>query len=156
MTTSTPRIDAHGHFYTAQDLQHAGTALPDARPAPHPLGAYLDGLIDAGLRITLLNNVHLSILPDSTHVFTSFAELARLQARDPARYGNIRLIGTILADPAYATAQRLAHPQGLGVRMVLHDTHAAAVRADAYAGPSSAEARGGEGCVSAGSRRGAR
>lgn len=135
MTTSTPRIDAHVHFFTLRDLQRAGTRLPYALPAPHSLGGYLDRLIGAGVRMALLNNVHLSILPDSSHVFASFAELAQLQRRDPGRYGGIRLVGTILADPAYATAQRLAHPQVQGVRIVLHDTPADAIRDDAYTGP---------------------
>jgi len=134
MLLTTPRIDAHVHFYTARDLARVGDGLPYALPAPHPLRAYLDALIDAGVRLTLLNNVHLSILPDSSNVFASFDELASLQERDPVRYGSVRLVGTILADPLYASAERLAHPQIQGVRIVLHDAIPEAVSDDAYAG----------------------
>lgn len=121
MQPSTDIIDSHVHFYTAHDLERVAGSLPYSLPEPHPLSAYLDRLIDAGLAPTLLNNVHLSILPDSENVFASFAELQSLQARDPARYGAIRLVGTLKADPAYATRERLAHPQVVGARIVLHD-----------------------------------
>jgi predicted TIM-barrel fold metal-dependent hydrolase len=133
MTLTTPRTDAHVHFYTARDLARVGGGLPYALPAPHPLGAYLDTLIDAGVTPTLLNNVHLSILPDSENVFASFDELAGLQQRNPLRYGSVRLVGTILAAPLYANAERLAHPQVQGVRIVLHDAVPEAVGDDAYA-----------------------
>jgi predicted TIM-barrel fold metal-dependent hydrolase len=133
MTPATPRIDAHVHFYTASDLARVGGGLPYALPAPHPLSAYLDTLIDAGMTPSLLNNVHLSILPDSGNVFASFDELAGLQERDPLRYGSVRLVGTILADPFYANADRLAHPQVQGIRIVLHDAAPEAVGDDAYA-----------------------
>ncbi|SEL46875.1 Predicted metal-dependent hydrolase, TIM-barrel fold [Pseudomonas agarici] len=95
--------------------------LPYALPKPHPLTTYLDKLITAGIAPRLINNVHLSILPDSENVFTSFVELQGLQAANPSRYGGIRLVGTIKADPAYATSERLAHPQIIGARIVLHD-----------------------------------
>lgn len=76
-------------------------SLPYTLPEPHPLTAYLDTLIDAGIAPTLLNNVHLSILPDSENVFASFDELRKLQAADPLRYGDVKLVGTIKAEPAY-------------------------------------------------------
>jgi predicted TIM-barrel fold metal-dependent hydrolase len=115
------RIDSHVHFYTSADLRRVAASLPYALPEPHPLTDYLDTLIDAGITPVLINNVHLSILPDSENVFASFEELKQLQATDPARYGDIRLVGTIKADPAYATLARLAHPQVIGARIVLHD-----------------------------------
>ncbi|MGE7990504.1 amidohydrolase family protein [Pseudomonas sp. NPDC089554] len=121
MQPSTDIIDSHVHFYTTDDLQRVAGSLPYALPEPHPLSAYLDRLIDAGLTPNLLNNVHLSILPDSENVFASFVELQSLQARNPARYGAVRLVGTIKADPDYATHERLAHPQVIGARIVLHD-----------------------------------
>lgn len=121
MLPATPRIDSHVHFYTASDLARVAGSMPYALPDPHPLTHYLDALIDAGISPTLINNVHLSILPDSENVFASFDELKGLQAADPKRYGQVRLIGTIKADPLYATAQRLAHPQVVGARIVLHD-----------------------------------
>lgn len=116
-----PMTDAHVHFFTTADLRRVAGALPYSLPEPHPLTRYLDGLIAAGCDVDLLNNVHLSILPDSENVFESFDELARLQDSNPEKYGKIRIIGTILADPAYADAARLAHPQVKGVRIVLHD-----------------------------------
>ncbi|MFJ7281122.1 amidohydrolase family protein [Pseudomonas sp. NPDC099000] len=115
------RIDSHVHFYTSQDLHRVAGSLPYALPEPHPLTAYLDALIDAGIAPTLLNNVHLSILPDSENVFVSFDELRNLQAANPQRYGGVKLVGTIKADPAYATQERLSHPQVVGARIVLHD-----------------------------------
>jgi predicted TIM-barrel fold metal-dependent hydrolase len=115
------RIDSHVHFYTSQDLRRVAGSLPYALPEPHPLTAYLDTLIDAGIAPTFLNNVHLSILPDSENVFASFEELRNLQATDPLRYGEVKLVGTIKAQPAYATQERLAHPQIIGARIVLHD-----------------------------------
>lgn len=115
------RIDSHVHFYTSQDLRRVAGSLPYALPEPHPLTAYLDTLIDAGIAPTLLNNVHLSILPDSENVFASFDELKHLQAANPLRYGDVKLVGTIKADPAYATQERLSHPQVVGARIVLHD-----------------------------------
>ncbi|WP_426160310.1 amidohydrolase family protein [Pseudomonas sp. TSRC2-2] len=115
------RTDCHVHFFTSQDLLRVSAALPYALPAPHSLTVYLDNLIDAGIAPTLINNVHLSILPDSENVFASFDELKSLQAASPQRYGGVRLVGTIKADPAYATRQRLSHPQVIGARIVLHD-----------------------------------
>jgi predicted TIM-barrel fold metal-dependent hydrolase len=114
-------IDAHVHFYTAHDLALVAGGLPYAIPQPHTLTSYLDGLIDAGMKPRLINNVHLSILPNSDNVYAAFDELSMLQDLDPARYGGIVLLGTILADPDYATEERLAHPQIKGIRKVLHD-----------------------------------
>lgn len=121
MLPLTKRTDSHVHFYTSQDLRRVAGSLPYSLPKPHPLTAYLDTLIDAGIAPTLINNVHLSILPDSENVFASFEELRNLQAANPLRYGDVRLVGTIMADPAYATRERLAHPQVIGARIVLHD-----------------------------------
>lgn len=117
------RIDSHVHFYTSQDLYRVAGLLPYTLPEPHPLTAYLDTLIDAGIAPTLLNNVHLSILPDSENVFASFDELKNLQAANPLRYGDVKLVGTIKAEPTYATQERLSHPQVVGARIVLHDAN---------------------------------
>lgn len=130
------RIDAHVHFYSSEDLARVAGGLPYALPAPHPLSTYLDALILEGCKPDAINNVHLSILPDSENVFASFVELDRLKARDPARYGGITLVGTLLADPAYATAERLAHPQVKGIRIVLHDASVEAVAEGTYATPA--------------------
>jgi len=127
MLPLTKRIDSHVHFYTANDLQRVAGLLPYTLPAPHPLTSYLDALIDTGVSPTLINNVHLSILPDSENVFASFDELTKLQAHNPRRYGGIKLVGTIKADPDYATRARLAHPQIIGARIVLHDAPPASV-----------------------------
>ncbi|MFG6206525.1 amidohydrolase family protein [Pseudomonas retamae] len=121
------RTDSHVHFFTSQDLRRVSGSLPYALPEPHSLTAYLDKLIDAGIAPTLLNNVNLSILPDSENVFASFAELKNLQAADPQRYGGVTLVGTIKAEPAYATHERLSHPQVVGARIVLHDAPPEAV-----------------------------
>ncbi|MFK0092342.1 amidohydrolase family protein [Pseudomonas sp. NPDC090592] len=121
MQPSNERIDSHVHFYTSADLERVSGGLPYQLPAPHPLTEYLDRLIESGVTPVMLNNVHLSILPDSENVFASFSELARLQDQNPARYGMIKLVGTIKADPEYATVERLSHPQIVGVRIVLHD-----------------------------------
>lgn len=129
------RIDTHVHFYTRDDLARVAGNLPYALPAPHPLTSYLDRLIVLGLTPCAINNVHLSILPDSENVFASFAELESLKTQNPERYGHIELVGTILADPAYATAGRLAHPQIKGIRIVLHDATADSVGDQAYATP---------------------
>ncbi|WP_436643234.1 amidohydrolase family protein [Microbaculum sp. FT89] len=118
----TQLIDAHVHFYTARDLARAAGPKPYSMPAPHTLTDYLDTLIDAGIKPELVHNAHLSILPDSENVFASFHELDTLQKAFPARYGGIAITGTILADPAYATSERLAHPRVKGIRVVLHDT----------------------------------
>jgi predicted TIM-barrel fold metal-dependent hydrolase len=115
------RFDNHVHFYSSADLQRVSGSLPYSLPAPHPLTAYLDRLIDAGTLPAVINNVHLSILPDSHNVFASFDELKALKAADPRRYGGVRLVGTIKAHPVYATHARLAHPQVIGARIVLHD-----------------------------------
>jgi len=132
MHTRSPRIDSHVHFFTLADLQRVSQDLPYTLPEQHPLTDYLDQLIDSGITPALINNVHLSILPDSENVFASFSELAALQARNPARYGAIRLVGTIVADPEYANTQRLAHPQVVGIRIVLHDAKPDSVDPQAY------------------------
>ncbi|WGK88259.1 amidohydrolase family protein [Pseudomonas migulae] len=121
MLPSNKRIDSHVHFYTSDDLRRVAGSLPYTLPEPHPLTTYLDKLIDAGVVPTIINNVHLSILPDSENVFASFDELKSLQAANPSRYGDVRLVGTIKAEPAYATNERLSHPQVIGARIVLHD-----------------------------------
>jgi predicted TIM-barrel fold metal-dependent hydrolase len=126
------RIDSHVHFYTAQDLHRVADALPYDLPEPHPLTACLDKLIDAGIAPVLINNVHLSILPDSQNVFASFEELKNLQAGNPARYGGIKLVGTIKAEPVYATKERLEHPQVIGARIVLHDAKPQTVSSTDY------------------------
>lgn len=132
MKDMSPRVDTHVHFYTQKDLARVAGALPYSMPKPHPLTTYLDDLIDAGIKPTLVNNVHLSILPDSGNVFASFEELALLRQRDPARYDGIRLVGTLLAEPAYATEERLSHPSIQGIRIVLHDATVEAVPPDRY------------------------
>src|SRR5690606_36673192 len=76
--------------------------------------------------------VHISILPDSENVFRSFREFAAMQAENTPRYGDIQLVSTLLADPDYATEERLAHPQVKGLRIVLHDTPAEKVSALDY------------------------
>ncbi|MDG4674901.1 hypothetical protein P9A16_27640 [Shinella sp. 838] len=121
-------VDGHVHFFTASDLAAVAGKLPYALPAPHTLSAYLANLAKAGRVPTFLNNVHLSILPDSSNVFHSFAEMERLRQEQPELYGAIRLVGTIKADPAYATAERLSHPQVVGIRIVLHDAPPDSVR----------------------------
>jgi len=126
-------IDAHVHLYRDGDLSRVADDAPYSRPAAQSLTSYLDGLSQDGIVPVLINNVHLSILPDSENVFSSFAELEMLQAREPERYGNIRLVGTILADPGYATAERLRHPQIVGVRIVLHDASPESVGPDDFA-----------------------
>ena len=134
-------IDAHVHLYTQADLTRVAanspsglpSGLPYQLPQPHPLKPYLDELIAVGAKPQAINNVHLSILPDSENVFASFEELKRLQAQEPQRYGDTRLVGTILADPVYATAQRLQHPQVKGIRLVLHDAQPETIAPQAYA-----------------------
>ncbi|VVN32669.1 hypothetical protein PS662_04966 [Pseudomonas fluorescens] len=132
MLPTTRRIDSHVHFYTSQDLRRVAGSLPYTLPEPHPLTAYLDELITAGITPEVINNVHLSILPDSENVFASFEELKQLQATNPQRYGDIKLVGTIKADPVYATRARLAHPQVIGARIVLHDARPETVSATRF------------------------
>lgn len=136
MLPLTKRIDSHVHFYTSEDLRRVAGSLPYTLPEPHPLTAYLDTLIDAGVTPTLINNVHLSILPDSENVFASFDELKQLQATHPQRYGDVKLVGTIKAEPAYATEERLAHPQVIGARIVLHDARPETVSATCFSDES--------------------
>lgn len=123
--------DSHVHLFTNADLQMVADLLPYVIPKPHPLKPYLDALLVAGKCPRLINNVHLSILPDSENVFRSFAELAELQQSSDL-YDNITLVGTMKADPAYATQERLAHPQVKGVRIVLHDKAPEAMHANEY------------------------
>lgn len=125
-------IDFHVHLYTADDLPVNADELPYRLPEPFPVKKYLDSLLDFGFKPRLVNNVHLSILSDSENVFRSFEELERLQADDPQRYGGIEMIGTILANPDYATIERLSHPQIKGVRIVLHDACPESIAPDAY------------------------
>lgn len=133
MRHSVKLVDSHVHLYSQADLDRVAGGLPYALPAPHPLQFYLDLLIDAGFKPDLVNNVHLSILPDSENVFSSFAELDALKDRDPVKYGGVTLVGTILATPAYTTVERLAHPQVKGIRIVLHNARPEAVSESAYA-----------------------
>lgn len=128
-------IDFHVHLYTAEDLPSNAEQLPYTLPAPHPVQPYLDRMIDAGLKPGLVNNVHLSILSDSENVYRSFVELERLQLEQPERYGDIVMVGTILASPDYATSERLTHPQIKGIRLVLHDAKPETISADSYSGP---------------------
>ncbi|WP_210339508.1 amidohydrolase family protein [Ensifer sp. ENS08] len=122
MSTESMLVDAHVHFYTSADLEAVKGLLPYSLPAPHTLSAYLEHLSETGAMPRLVNNVHLSILPDSANIFASFDEMESLKRSDPGRYGDVALVGTIKADPEYATAERLRHPQVVGVRIVLHDT----------------------------------
>ncbi|WP_426130380.1 amidohydrolase family protein [Pararhizobium sp. PWRC1-1] len=134
MSTESWGVDAHAHFYTSDDLAAVDETLPYALPAPHSLSEYLQRLADCGAVPKVLNNVHLSILPDSENVFASFAEMVLLRKTAPEKFGDIQLIGTIKADPDYATVERLAHPQVIGIRIVLHDTPPQLVADDAYGG----------------------
>ncbi|MCY1315308.1 hypothetical protein D9M68_186410 [compost metagenome] len=132
MGTENIRVDAHVHFYTSDDLAAAEGRLPYLLPAPHPLSEYLERLAETGVLPEVLNNVHLSILPDSANVFASFEEMQRLRSEAPEKFGNVRIVGTIKADPAYATPVRLGHPQVVGVRIVLHDAPPGHVSEDLY------------------------
>lgn len=134
MAADSMSLDGHVHFFTASDLAAVAGQLPYALPAPHSLSDYLAELSKAGTVPRLLNNVHLSILPDSSNVFASFEEMEALRAQWPERYGDIRLVGTIKADPAYATAERLLHPQVAGIRIVLHDAPPESIPDQAYRG----------------------
>ncbi|MFJ4067727.1 amidohydrolase family protein [Pseudomonas sp. NPDC089996] len=132
MNNNNALIDSHVHFFTTEDLTALGADLPYALPDANPLTEYLALLASNGLKPVLLNNVHLSILPDSANVFSSFEELARLQVAHPGKYDHVRLVGTIKADPEYANEQRLGHRQVVGIRIVLHDAPPQSVAADAY------------------------
>lgn len=127
-------IDFHVHLYTADDLPINAGELPYRLPEPLPVKTYLDSLIEAGYKPDLVNNVHLSILDDSENIFRSFEELKRLQAEHPQRYSGIEMIGTILADPDYATIERLSHPQIKGIRLVLHDACPESITPHTYSG----------------------
>lgn len=129
-------IDGHVHLYTAEDLGNVPDNLPYVLPEPHPLKNYLDGLMSNGMYPVLINNVHLSILPDSENVFASFRQLEELQKSNPEKYDRVVLIGTIVANPDYATGERLQHPQIVGVRIVLHDAKPESVGGDQYKSPA--------------------
>lgn len=87
------RIDAHVHLYTSRNLERVAKRLPNELPTPHPLEAYLEKLIEAGCKPDVINNVHLSILPDSENVFASFLEMDWLRSRNPERYDSITMVG---------------------------------------------------------------
>ncbi|MER9545280.1 amidohydrolase family protein [Mesorhizobium sp. M0437] len=127
-------LDGHVHFFTASDLEVVAGRLPFALPVPHLLSNYLAQLAKSGVAPKLLNNVHLSVLPDSSNVFASFEEMEALRAQWPGRYDEVRLVGTIKADPTYATAERLSHPQVVGIRVVLHDAPPESISDHAYGG----------------------
>lgn len=135
MNTNNLLIDSHVHFFCAEDLSVLGSDLPYALPAANPLAEYLEGLERLGCVPTLLNNVHLSILPDSSNVFASFEELDRLKKLHPGKYDNVRLVGTIKADPDYANRARLSHPQVVGIRIVLHDAPLDSISRDRFSTP---------------------
>lgn len=132
MTTETVSLDGHVHFFSASDLAAVAGQLPYSLPSPHSLRNYLETLAEAGIFLRLLNNVHLSILPDSSNVFASFDEMKELRSKWPDRYNDVRLVGTIKGDPAYATAERLSHPDVVGIRVVLHDASPQSISADEY------------------------
>ena len=125
-------IDGHVHLYTKEDLDRVSDSLPYTLPEPHSLKNYLDKLLSGGMFPVLINNVHLSILPDSENVFASFRQLEELQKTCPGKYDGISLVGTVVADPDYATSERLQHPQIVGVRIVLHDTKPEKINAGEY------------------------
>lgn len=125
-------IDFHVHLFSSDDLPPNSVDLPYQMPEPNLVKDYLDKLIKAGIKPKLINNVHLSVLPNSDNVFKAFIELDRLKLTDPARYGDITMIGTIVACPVYATADRLMHPQIKGIRVVLHDAHPNSILSDSY------------------------
>lgn len=114
--------DVHAHFYTKDHLSAHKGALPYALPNPCLLQSHLDQLIALGLLPYLICNVHLSILPDSSHVFDSLDTLERLKRENPNKYGGIHMLGFINAAPEYATEAHLDYKGIKGVRLVLHDT----------------------------------
>ena len=128
-------IDFHVHLYSADDLPANQAQFPYVLPEPHPVKDYLDRLIDLGMKPRLVNNVHLSILPDSENVFRAFNTLAELKSENIERYGDIEMIGTILACPQYATPERLNHPQIKGIRFVLHDADPESISPESYSTP---------------------
>lgn len=125
-------IDFHVHLFSSEDLPSNTSGLPYSMPKSNVVKMYLDRLMALGIKPELINNVHLSILPDSENVFNSFSELDRLKQFDPELYGGIVMVGTILACPKYATTQRLSHPQVKGVRVVLHDAYPDTVLPQSY------------------------
>ncbi|WP_082423723.1 amidohydrolase [Pseudomonas sp. NBRC 111118] len=132
MNNNNTLIDSHVHFFKEEDLTVLGSDLPYKLPDANPLVDYLSKLESSGIKPVLLNNVHLSILPDSANVFASFDELAQLQLSHPGKYDHIRLVGTIKADPDYANEHRLRHHQVVGIRIVLHDAPPESVDPGAY------------------------
>ena len=135
MNSQARVIDTHVHLFEQQDLARIHRRAPYNLPAPFTLQSYLDQLLARGITQGLINNVHLSILPDSENVFTAFEQLDALKRLAPESYRGFDLIGTLVADPGYATAERLAHPQVKGVRIVLHDRPLSRVSDDAYLTP---------------------
>lgn len=125
-------VDSHVHFFDRNDLSVIEGPLPYQLPRPHRVKDYLDRLDILGIKPSIIANVHLSILPNSDNVFRSFSELEELQRSDPDRYKGITMIGTLVADPQYATEDKLKHPQVKGVRIVLHDKTADAVSDSEY------------------------
>lgn len=116
-------VDAHAHLFDEGDLSPTSWSDDVARLLPriaNPVQRHLDALLDAGRRPVLVNNVHLSALPDSRNVIRSFAALDAMRRAEPHRYGDVRLVGTVHAHPSVATEEVLAHPQVMGVRLVLH------------------------------------
>lgn len=129
-------VDGHAHFFTEGDLNAVSAELPYDLPEPNPLSVYLQDLEAKGSLPTLINNVHLSILPNSENVFASFEELARLKKKFPGKFDKVRLVGTIKADPVYANEERLSHPHIVGIRIVLHDAPEDSIAPDAYSAPA--------------------
>lgn len=116
-------IDSHVHLYTADDLKKVNTnGLPYVLPAPHSLHGYLQHCEEQlGSLPTLINNVYLSILPDSENIIHSFEQMDALKKANPQKYGNIQLVGTVKAIPGPVTAELIKHPQVKGIRFSLHD-----------------------------------
>lgn len=128
-----PVVDAHAHLFDEVDLAHDRWQDDDARLLPraaNPVRRHLDALIGTEDRPVLVNNVHLSAIPGSENVLRSFTTLERLQQAEPQRYGVVRLVGTVRAHPSVATDEVLAHPQVMGVRVVLHGARPDEVIAD--------------------------
>ncbi|OZI64842.1 amidohydrolase family protein [Bordetella genomosp. 4] len=136
MSNNDYLVDGHVHFFTEDDLNAVSAELPYDRPEPNPLSVYLQDLEAKGRLPTLINNVHLSVLPNSENIFSSFKELADLKKKFPGKFDKVRLVGTIKADPVYANEERLSHPQVVGVRIVLHDAPEESIASDAYSTPA--------------------
>lgn len=132
-------VDAHAHLFDERDLSPTSWRDDVARLLPriaNPVQRHLDALLDAGIRPAIVNNVHLSALPDSANVLRSFTALEGLQRAEPHRYDGVRLVGTVRAHPDTATDEVLAHPQVMGVRLVLHDARPGEVLAACAGDPA--------------------